>query len=522
MNESDEPIYLLKKGKKGLLQLVFSRVGIVIVFLLLQILMLLAFFQYVSTNYIHVFYGGAIVVTIFGYMFLLNSSSDGSVKLTWMVLFTVLPIIGIFFYFYMRLELGHRLEKRRLIRLKNESNNLIQTSSTVKEKIKTEKDLLGVATFLSGTGSYPVYENSELVYFPTGEDKFYDLLEELKKAESFIFLEYFIVGEGKMWGTILEVLIEKAAAGVEVRFLYDGFNEFSLLPHSYPKKLAKLGIKCKVFAPLYPFVSTVYNFRDHRKICVIDGKVAYTGGINLADEYINEVERFGYWKDTAIKVKGEAVESFTLMFLQMWAMDDGVLDFEHWLQRPQPEIEKSGYVIPYGDAPLDDDRVGEFIYFDILNKATEYVHIMTPYLILDGEMETALRLAAKRGVDVKIILPHIPDKKYAFALAKSHYKSLLQAGVKIYEFTPGFIHAKVFVSDDRKATVGTVNLDYRSFYHHFECGVYMEDIETLADIEQDFQETLIQSQEVTMQDALKEKRSIKVLGWMLKVFAPLM
>ena len=206
----------------------------------------------------------------------------------------------------------------------------------------------------------------------------------------------------------------------------------------------------------------------------------------------------------------------------MWAMDDATVEFGRWLNRPQKTIAEPGYVIPYGDDPLDDDRVGEFVYFDILNKATEYVHMMSPYLILDGEMEAALRLAARRGVDVKLILPHIPDKKYAFALAKSHYKKLLQAGVKIYEFTPGFVHAKVFVSDDQKATVGTVNLDYRSFYHHFECGIYIEKHAVIADIEKDFQTTLAQSQEITMTDVENEKTITKIMGWTLKVFAPLM
>lgn len=522
MDKRKESPYLIHKGKKGLLQLIFSRLGIALLFLLLQILLLFAIFQYVSTNYVHVFYGGAIVVNIFGYIYLINSRSDGSVKLTWMVLFTVLPIIGIFLYFYMKLELGHRLEKRRLIHIKQESNHLIQETPGLHDQLSEEKDLLGIANYLSRTGSYPIYANTHLEYYPTGEAKYEDLLKELKCAKSFIFMEYFIVSEGKMWNTILDILIEKAEEGVEIRFLYDGFNEFSQLPHNYPKQLEKLGIKCKVFAPIRPFVSTAYNFRDHRKICVIDGKTAFTGGINLADEYINAIERFGYWKDTAIKIQGQAVDSFTLMFLQMWAMDDGVVDFAKWLHRPQEIFETEGFVIPYGDDPLDEDRAGEFVYFDILNKATEYVHIMTPYLILDSEMETAVCLAAKRGVEVQIILPHIPDKKTAFSLAKSHYKLLLEAGVQLYEYTPGFIHAKVFVCDDKRATVGTVNLDYRSFYHHFECGLYMENPPVLKEIENDFQATLKQSQRVEMSDVKKISGWVKIAGWLLKVFAPLM
>lgn len=522
MKKNKDTTDLLYKGKQGLLQLVFSRVGIAAIFLLLQLGMLFYLFERVASNYLHLFYGGALAITVFGYIFLINSRSDVTVKITWMVVFTVLPIIGIFLYFYTKLELGQRLERRRLIRIKKESLEYIQMDEKLWLELHEERDLLGVANYLANTGTYPIYSNTDLVYYPSGEAKFEDLLAELKAAKSFIFMEYFIVSQGRMWQSILDVLVEKAQAGVEVRFMYDGFNEFSQLPHSYPKTLQKMGVKTKVFAPLYPFVSTVYNFRDHRKICVIDGQTAFTGGINLADEYINERERFGYWKDTAIKVKGRAVDSFTLMFLQMWAMDDGVVDFEQWLNLEQEPRKAPGYVIPYGDDPLGYERVGEFVYLDILNKASDYVHIMTPYLILDSDMETALRVASRRGVEVQIILPHIPDKKLAFALAKTHYRSLLEAGVQIFEFTPGFVHAKTFVSDDQKGTVGTINLDYRSFYHHFECGLYMEGTDVLADMERDFIETRAQSHRITLEDIKKEPFYNKILGWLMKVVAPLM
>ena len=238
-----------------------------------------------------------------------------------------------------------------------------------------------------------------------------------------------------------------------------------------------------------PFVSTHYNYRDHRKILVIDGKVAFNGGVNLADEYINRIERFGHWKDTAVMLRGEAVRSFTLMFLQMWNLTEAEPDFAP-VQSEGLSAEAAGYVMPYGDCPLDDDKVGESVYMDMLYHANRYVHIMTPYLILDGELETALKYAAQRGVDVKLILPGIPDKKLAYALAKSHYRALTDAGVKIYEYTPGFVHAKVFVSDDAKAVVGTINLDYRSLYHHFECATYLYQVPCIREIEADFQDTL--------------------------------
>ena len=292
---------------------------------------------------------------------------------------------------------------------------------------------------------------------------------------------------------------------------------------NYSKKIEELGIKCKVFAPIRPFLSTHYNYRDHRKILVVDGNVAFTGGINLADEYINEKEVYGHWKDAAIMIQGESVDSFTLMFLQMWNMNEENRSYitDLYKSKPLKEIEK-GYVLPFGDAPLDNDKVGEMIYMDILDRADEYVHIMTPYLILDGEMVGSLQFAARRGVDVKIIMPHIPDKKVVFAQSRSHYKELINCGVKIYEYTPGFVHSKIFVSDGIKAVVGTINLDYRSLYHHFECAIYMEGVSSIVDIERDFDETLKLCQRVTLEDIKKYNIFMTLIGKVLKPFAPLM
>ncbi|MBQ6554199.1 MAG: cardiolipin synthase, partial [Firmicutes bacterium] len=275
------------------------------------------------------------------------------------------------------------------------------------------------------------------------------------------------------------------------------------------------------FSPIKPFISTHYNYRDHRKICVIDNKVAFTGGVNLADEYINKKEVYGHWKDTAVMLKGEAVKSFTLMFLQMWQIFDKEHEWDSFFKE-SASVESSGYVMPFCDSPMDAYKSGESVYMDILYRAADYVHIMTPYLILDNELETALKYAAERGVDVKLILPGIPDKKGAYALAKSHYKSLVSSGVKIYEYTPGFVHAKVFVSDDKKATVGTINLDYRSLYHHFECAAYMYKTDCIADIEKDFQYTLSKCREVTLESIKNETLYYKAMGSIMKIIAPLM
>ena len=376
---------------------------------------------------------------------------------------------------------------------------------------------------MNRSGSYPVYDRSAVTYFPLGERKFEEMLRQLERAEHFIFLEYFIVDEGVMWGRVLEILARKAAEGVEVRMMYDGTCEFSTLPHDYPKRLEKLGIRCKMFAPVSPFVSTHYNYRDHRKILVIDGHTAFNGGINLADEYINRFPKHGHWKDTAVMIQGEAVRSFTLMFLQMWALDERTPEFQTYLEAPvTPRSDAKGFVIPYGDCPVDNDKVGERVYMDILNRAQRYVHIMSPYLILDGEMENALKFAAERGVEVSLILPGVPDKNAPYGLAWTHYASLLESGVRIYEYTPGFVHAKVFVSDDREAVVGTINLDYRSLYHHFECATYLYGTDCIPDIEADFQATRQLCRTITPETAREERFSRKFTGFLMKVIAPLM
>ena len=380
-----------------------------------------------------------------------------------------------------------------------------------------------LAQYLRGRGGgFPVYENTQVTYFPSGEAKFAALLPQLESATQYIFLEYFIIDEGLMWGRILEILARKAAQGVDVRVMYDGTCEFSTLPRDYPRRLEALGIRCKVFAPVTPFVSTHYNYRDHRKILVVDGRVGFTGGVNLADEYINHVEKYGRWKDAAVMLEGEGVRTMTALFLQMWSIQREP-EFAQFLTRPLPETQATGFVIPYGDCPLDGERVGEMVYIDLLNRARHSVHIITPYLILDGELETALRFAAERGVDVHLILPGKPDKWFAYALAKTHYLPLLSSGVKISEWTPGFTHAKVMIMDGQEAVVGTINLDYRSLYHHFENAVWMRGVDCLPRIEADFQDTLAQCRTVepTRQSIWQGKKLLHLVGIMLKFIAPL-
>ncbi len=514
---------LLKKGQKGVVHAIFSRFGVLLLLLLIQFFIIFGFFfrfqeflpQYTWLN---------ALLSIVLMLYLINSDINPTSKITWLIIIMFAPIVGLLLFAFTRMEFGHRLLRTRLAQLIKDTKIAIpQDEKLLKEIHEKNPELVSLHHYLNRSGCFPLYNNTDVVYFPSGEKMFEELLVQLREAKHFIFLEYFVISEGYMWGKVLEILKQKAEEGVEVRVMYDGTCEFALLPHDYPKRLQKVGIKCKAFAPVSPFVSTHYNYRDHRKILVIDGHTAVTGGINMADEYLNLVKRYGYWKDTAILLKGDAAKSFTLMFLQMWNVDEKQPEFYKYLQHPCGVVkEGKGYVLPYADWPLDDDKVGECVYIDILNHAQNYVHIMSPYLILDSEMEYALKYAAKRGVDVKLILPGIPDKKPAFALAKSHYKTLLEAGVKIYEYTPGFVHAKVFTSDDCKAVVGTINLDYRSLYHHFECAAYLYKVPCINEIEADFQDTLKQCRKITPKDVKKEKIYYKVLGALMKVVAPLM
>ena len=515
-------MYLIEKSRKGIISLVFSRTGIIAVLFLLQIWLMFAVFRWFEGFLPHIF-GGAIIFTAVMVLLIINGNMDPTAKITWLIIIMLLPVFGSLLYFYIQSDLGHRVFKRRFDALTTELKETIPQDEELKKRIlSVSPESSAIAQYIKKSGCYPIYENTEVTYFPSGKEKFKALLEELKKAEKFIFLEYFIINEGIMWGQILEILSQKAAEGVDVRVIYDGTCEFTTLPHDYPKRLEKLGIKCKVFLPLTPLVSTSYNYRDHRKILVIDGHTAFNGGVNLADEYINHIEKFGYWKDTAIMLKGDAVKSFTLMFLQVWSIDKTEEDINKFVYAPYKRVKAEGFVLPYADCPLDGSKVGEREYMDILNRAEKYVHIMTPYLILDGEMETAIKFAAERGVDVSIILPGIPDKKIPYALAKTHYASLMASGVKIYEFTPGFVHAKVFVSDDERAVVGTINLDYRSLYHHFECATYMYGTKCIKNIENDFEET-IKKCKMADKNTIKENSLYnKAVGFAVKAFAPLM
>lgn len=513
-----------KKAKRGILSVVFSRTALIALLLVLQLGLMFGLATILSEYAVYV-YGVTTVIQALVVINIINEKSNQEFRLTWILLILIFPLFGCLFYIFVKSEIGTRFIGERLNTVKLETRKYLSENKDIIEELRLSKNAnANLAHYMGRYVGFPTYRNTRIEYFPSGEDFFPVMLDELKKARKFIFMEYFIVAEGEMWGKTLEILREKAAEGVEVRFMYDGMCGISRLPYNYPKQMEEYGIHCKMFSPIHPILSTTQNHRDHRKICVIDGKTGFTGGINLADEYINEKERFGYWKDTAVMLRGNAVQSLTMMFLQMWNVTESRPEqYDNYLTPMSDRLHRElGFVIPYGDSPYDDENVGEEVYIHVLNHAKKYVHIMTPYLILDTEMIGALIRAAKSGVDVKIMMPHIPDKWYAFAVAKTYYTELIEAGVKIYEFIPGFVHAKVFVSDDDTVVAGSINLDYRSLYLHFECGVFIYNNPVVREVEKDFRNTLKKCHRVSVSDVNQISPLMKITGKILRLIAPLM
>lgn len=465
------------------------------------------------------------VISILVVLFIVSKEDNPAYKIAWIIPILLFPIFGGLLYLF----LGNKKPAKKMrVKLEKEydrQKQLMHQDKKVIEEIEAQDmRVAGQVKYLSDYMKFPIYKNTEAVYYKSGEDNFKDLVRELKAAKHYIFMEYFIIAEGEMWDTILDILEQKAKEGLDVRLIYDDVGCISLLPYKYDKILEARGIKCMAFNPFIPFVSLVMNNRDHRKITVIDGHTGFTGGINLADEYINKKERFGYWKDTGIMLKGEAVWNLTMMFLHMWN-SFRYTDEDYSKYKPHIHMEdlivNDGYIQPYGDLPLDEEIVGENVYLNIINNAKRYVYIFTPYLIIDNEMMTALCLASKRGIDVKIVTPGIPDKKTIFKLTRSYYHQLIENGVEIYEYTPGFIHAKVVVCDDEIATVGTINFDYRSLYLHFECGVFMYKTKCVQDIKRDAIETISKSKKIES-NFFKDSKFDTLFKAVLRLFAPLM
>lgn len=508
---------------RKLLQIVLNRVVITALIVLLQVgFFLLEIFQW-ANHYVEIAIALRII-SVFVVCYLIWKPNNPAVKLAWIVPILVFPLFGGILY----LLFGHVIISRKLRDSLQTADELLRKNMPENDQImqKLNAENTAVANqcrYLQKYSGTPVWENTDTRYFPEGILYWKSLLEDLRKAEKFIFLEYFIIGEGSMWNEILEVLEEKVKQNVDVRLIYDDVGSVFKLPRHYDQYIEKKGIKCVAFNRLVPFMSLILNNRDHRKIAVIDGKVGYTGGINLADEYINYERPYKEWKDAGIRLEGEAVWSFTVMFLQMWNVsrhtDEDYAVYRHDFNGT---VRAKGYVQPYGDTPFDNETVGECVYLNMIGYAKKYFYVFTPYLVTDNEIITALKLAAKRGVDVRIVLPNVPDKKLVYQLTQSNYQTLLEAGVRIYQFEAGFIHSKCVLYDDEVAAVGTINFDYRSFYHHFECGVLLYQTESIKEVRKDMEDTFEVSIEITPEWCKKHLTRMNVIAPILKLFSPLL
>lgn len=513
------------KVRSALSKALFSRTLFFLVFLAIQIIALIMGVLYIADEFPVFLYGMNIIAAVV-LVFIINEDVPTEFKLTWSFIVLIMPIVGVLIYIFNKSNWGMFNLKRKVKEESLCSKGLIKISQGTKDALSTQDmSFRRFSDYLFKYCDFPTYHNTKITYYDIGENALEALLDELKKAEKFILIEYFIISKGKVWDEILEVLKDKVKEGVEVKIMYDGLCSLSSLPYRYPRELKEFGIEAKMFAPIIPFLSTTQNNRDHRKVVVIDGRCAFTGGVNIADEYANILNRFGHWKDVGIKLEGRAVMSMTRMFIQNWNLYGNIeVDYEKYLDESYhlEHFNHNGFVIPYCDEPTDRKYVGKTVYEDIINNAVDYLYIMTPYFIVDGEFLNSIRYAARRDVDVRIILPHIPDKKAAFAIARSFYPVLLEAGVKVYEYKPGFVHAKVVVADDREATVGTVNMDYRSFYHHFENGVYMYETSVTSDIKADFMNTFDKCIKVDINYYNGLNVISRTVGRCLRLFAPLM
>ncbi len=509
---------------KKIFKILFSRLFFGAIFIILQVGVMVAALYYFRDTYAQVqtFFTALSIITV---LYIINQDGSSAFKIAWILPIVFLPLFGIPLYILFGKK---RIPERKLervsgmyLRYKAAMAPLLSESG---DEPAMDEDARLQSAYLEKCASSPRFTQTETTYYPLGDVMFPAMLEELEKAEKYIFMEFFIIEPGIMWDSILDVLRRKAAQGLDVRLIYDDMACIMRLPRDYAERMESVGIRCCTFHRFQPVPTGTLNNRDHRKICCIDGVTAFTGGVNLADEYINKRERFGHWLDCGIKVRGRAAYSFTQMFLSMWDYirheEDDPVAF-----RPTAEalegIGDDGVVQPYCDSPADDEPVGETVYINMLSRAKKYVYICTPYLVVDNEIMNALTSAAKCGVDVRMICPHIPDKWYVHLVTRSYYAPLMKAGVRIYEYTPGFIHSKTFVCDDDYGICGTINLDYRSLFLHHECAVWMYKSGAIADMKASFLETLEKCEELT-RESYRRPWYVRLGQSLLRVLAPLM
>lgn len=498
-----------------------TRCIIVGIALILQILTMISI-----VNLMHEYASAAyIVLQMSGVILAFNLANDGKdYKRFWIVIIIVLPVLGYFLYIMWGRTSINSVTNKRIRKAEDKASKCLKQNHQAMEELKRlHPNKVQISRYLSNAG-YPLYKNTDVKYFPIGEDMLESLIEDLKTAKKYIFLEYFIVSEGVIWSRIKEILFDKAAAGVDVRFIMDDFGCIIINNMDFKKEMESHGIKLVTFGPIHQDISRFsFNFRDHKKIAVIDGNVGYTGGVNLADEYANIIERFGHWKDTGVRLEGEGVWSLTCFFLEMWETVLKTDDEDYKLYRPEKKVEAKGYVQPYMGGPHKyHNNPSESTYTHTINKARDYLYITTPYLVLDNKMRHDIVTAADSGVDVRIITPKKWDKWYVHMVTISNYGYLLENGVKIYEYSKGFIHAKNVITDDECGICGTVNMDYRSFYLHYECGVVINENPAVLDMKRDFMDTMMVSEKIDYESWRNRPLRHKLIQWILKVLSPML
>lgn len=497
--------------------------------LIIQLLILIILAVYFSREFLPVYYL-MIVLSVIICIYVINRDSDTSSKILWVFMIMALPAFGGMMYLLFG---GRKIPKALMIEDRQASIDYVlyreRTKNTLQkiDKDKMDPTLMKMSNMALNNGSYPTYEANVAKYYPTGQEQFASIMREIRKAKDYIFIETYILDDGEMWSSMLELLREKAKEGVDIRMIYDDFGSILNMDKDYPAYLKSCGIDAHTFNPIRPQLAIQMNNRDHRKTIIIDGKTAFTGGTNIADEYINRKERFGYWKDMGAMIKGDAVEAFVIAFLQIWNYaSDANTPYEKYVRDPEEfaavKGEGKGYVIPFFDSPTDSNMTGKNFHLNMLASACETCWITTPYLILDAEMISAMELAVKNGVDVRVVVPGIPDKKTVYSVTQAHIRTLVKKGVRVYVYTPGFIHGKVTLSDHKHALCGTVNMDFRSYYYNYECGIWMYETECIPDIKKDFESIFAESHEVTEEEIEKINPVVRLYQDVLRIFSPLM
>ena len=507
------------KGEKNIINNII-KIIIVLLAITLQIIVFFSLYGATSTlsEYARIVFE---IIKFISVIYIIYKRQNPAYKIIWIIFLMFMPITGFVAYLLWGNNKTPKSMKRKMEKEKKQSNITLQKKEEIYniENLDRKKE----AEYLYNVTNYPMYYNEEVKYYKTGEDSYKQLIEDLKNAKEYILIEFFIISDGTMWNEIYNILKQKRKENVEIYLIYDSLGSLLKKPKHLKQQLEKINVKYIQFNPLTPFIRSYINYRDHRKIIVIDGDIAYTGGINIGDEYINKNSRLGHWKDCVARIKGESIKNLIVIFGKLWNINsDERINYKKLIENIKETKENNGYIIPYSDNPQNKLNPAKTTYINIINNAKKYVYIMTPYLILDNETEEALINARLQGIDVRIITPSIPDKKLVNACTKSFYNLLLESGVKIYEYKPGFIHSKIIVSDDSVATIGTTNFDFRSFYLNYECGIWIHNTKEEIKIKEDFLKIIEESVEIKKEIWDKRKLNIKIIEAILRLISPLL